>query len=486
MNRRSAIPASWILCLIVILIACWLRWSTLTFESIWADEAFSIELVSHGWLDVVRGTAADQHPPLYYLVLKLWTTGGLSVFQFRYLSAAFSILEVTLVAAWGRKVLGLQAGLVAGLLLALSPLHTQWAQSVRMYSFVSLLCTLSCILLYRNILGRGGLLACAVVNVLAIYTHNVAIFLVGVQLVLVSLFSARHKNWGLAKNWMRTNLLLGLLYVPWLFVLFRQATQNTMTWAGPLPPQALVRIFAPLTPENVSTEGAIASIVWLGCCALLALYGIWRARAKREPVLFLFTWFFGAFFGMFLVSQFVQFFVSKLLIWLLSPLFLLVGHGLQRLPSRWAKIAACGILFGLLVSALFAQQSRLDDQDCRGVAHLLDQETSAADIVLFNAGATSMCVDVYGDMEYAFLTYPVNYSVLESGFRADQVTAEFADETVSSMQQEYQGIWLVEFWPHWFDPGGYFEDRIQTSAIVEQEWQFRGLRVRYFRFRGTE
>jgi uncharacterized membrane protein len=132
----------WVVCLVVVGTACYIRWSTLTLESVWADEAFSIGLASQSWLDVVRGTAVDQHPPLYYFLLKLWTALGWSDFQLRYLSTVFSILEVALVVAWGRKVLGLQAALVAGLFLALAPLHVQWAQSVRMYSFVSLLCTM--------------------------------------------------------------------------------------------------------------------------------------------------------------------------------------------------------------------------------------------------------------------------------------------------------------------------------------------------------
>jgi len=473
--------------LVVVGTACYIRWSTLTLESIWADEAFSIGLVSQSWLDVVRGTAVDQHPPLYYFLLKLWTVFGWSDFQLRYLSTAFSILEVTLVVAWGRKVLSLQAGLVAGLLLALAPLHVQWAQSVRMYSFVSLLCTLSCIFLYRFIRVRKGLVICALLNLLALYTHNVAIFLVGVQLVLVILFSARYRDWALAKKWLGIHLLVGLAYLPWLTVLYRQATENVMSWANVLTPGLLVVLMTGITSGNaVSRLGSAMSGVWLGCWTLLILYGAWRARAGREPSIYLLTWFFGGLASLFVVSQFVQFFVSKLLIWLLAPLFLLVGHGFQWLPGRWSKVLVAGVMIGPLTSALIVQQVSLDSQDCRGVAQLLGQEISSTDVVLFNAGSTSICVQAYEGRDYAFVTYPEGYSVLESGYHAAKVTPEFAQRMVVRLQEEYQGIWLVEFWPHWFDPGGYLEENIQRSAALEREWEFRGLRVRYFRFTAVQ
>jgi hypothetical protein len=317
--------------------------------------------------------------------------------------------------------------------------------------------------------------------------HNVAIFLVGVQLILIILFSARYRDWALAKKWLWIHLLVGLAYLPWLFVLYYQTTENVMSWANALTPGLLVVLMTGITSGNaVSRLGLAMSGVWLGCWTLLILYGAWRVRSGREPSIYLLTWFFGGLASLFLASQFVQFFVSKLLIWLLAPLFLLVGNGFQWLPGRWSKILVAGVMIGPITSALFVQQVSLDGQDCRGVAHLLDQEVSSSDVVSFNAGSTSICVQVYDDLDYTFVTYPEGYSVLESGYHAAKVTPEFAQRTIVSLQEEYQGIWLVEFWPHWFDPGGYLEESIQRSAALEQEWEFRGLRVRYFRFTSVQ
>ena len=37
----------------------------------WADECYSIGLVKMGFIDMIRETGADVHPPLYYMILKL-------------------------------------------------------------------------------------------------------------------------------------------------------------------------------------------------------------------------------------------------------------------------------------------------------------------------------------------------------------------------------------------------------------------------------
>lgn len=41
-------------------------------DTIWVDEAFSVELVKHSFVDIIKLDATDVHPPLYYLIYKLF------------------------------------------------------------------------------------------------------------------------------------------------------------------------------------------------------------------------------------------------------------------------------------------------------------------------------------------------------------------------------------------------------------------------------
>jgi predicted membrane-bound mannosyltransferase len=42
--------------------------------SIWFDEAFSAYLMRFDFFDIARYTANDVHPPMYYWLLKAWTS----------------------------------------------------------------------------------------------------------------------------------------------------------------------------------------------------------------------------------------------------------------------------------------------------------------------------------------------------------------------------------------------------------------------------
>ena len=42
-------------------------------NNIWTDEAFTIELLHSDFAGILKGTASDVHPPLYYLIAKCVT-----------------------------------------------------------------------------------------------------------------------------------------------------------------------------------------------------------------------------------------------------------------------------------------------------------------------------------------------------------------------------------------------------------------------------
>ena len=49
---------------------------------IWFDEAFSLQLAKLSVSDVIKYTASDVHPPLYYLILRAFVKGFFGVKRF--------------------------------------------------------------------------------------------------------------------------------------------------------------------------------------------------------------------------------------------------------------------------------------------------------------------------------------------------------------------------------------------------------------------
>jgi hypothetical protein len=135
----------------VILFAFGFRILGLTHHSVWWDEGISVWLARMPLLEGIRWTAGDVHPPLYYVILRLWyQVAGEGVFVMRYPSVLASVLTVALIARLGYQ---LQAdeqgrflpdvGLLAAGFLSISRFSIRWAQEVRMYALAAMWATAS-------------------------------------------------------------------------------------------------------------------------------------------------------------------------------------------------------------------------------------------------------------------------------------------------------------------------------------------------------
>ena len=110
-------------------------------SSFFIDEIFSYNVSAHSLADVHDGVLfGEVTPPLYYYLLYGWIriAGAHSEAVLR-LPSAFAGIAFVAATAWAGTVIGgRRAGLVAGVLAALSPLTLQYAQEVRSYIFAML------------------------------------------------------------------------------------------------------------------------------------------------------------------------------------------------------------------------------------------------------------------------------------------------------------------------------------------------------------
>jgi mannosyltransferase len=91
--------------------------------SFWHDEALTILLAQKPMADLVRITAAVVHPPLYFLLVKLFLLFGHNEFVVRLPSALGSVGAVILLYLIGRDLFDQQVGLVSAFIMAISPLQ---------------------------------------------------------------------------------------------------------------------------------------------------------------------------------------------------------------------------------------------------------------------------------------------------------------------------------------------------------------------------
>ncbi len=120
----------------ILLLGLILRVIGLESRSVQYDDTFSIFLSARSLPEILRGTAADTMPPLYYFLLHFWMLLGQSAWFIRLLSVILSLTAVfllyRLVACWfGRAAAGW-----AAFLAAISPLLIYHGQDVRMYALL--------------------------------------------------------------------------------------------------------------------------------------------------------------------------------------------------------------------------------------------------------------------------------------------------------------------------------------------------------------
>ena len=150
----------------------------LTSASLWADEIFSLEAARLDWTGLFTVIIDDiVHPPLFYMLLKLWIQiGGEDLLWLRLFPAVASIAAIVPLLFLSRN-LKLRRGEVAVVLVLLTfnGYLIDHAQNLRMYSLLMFLslCSLWAFVRFTNSANTGWKSALALFagNLLLVFTH---------------------------------------------------------------------------------------------------------------------------------------------------------------------------------------------------------------------------------------------------------------------------------------------------------------------------
>src|SRR3954467_15380 len=128
--------ASLIVLSVVLLIYVAFRCWRLTSYGLWFDETFSLQAAQTSWGAMMNFIAADiVHPPLFYVLLKIWIAiGGASLLWLKLFSLLISIATVLPLILLCRELQLTPAETnVAVFLVAVNAFLIHYAQEVRMY-----------------------------------------------------------------------------------------------------------------------------------------------------------------------------------------------------------------------------------------------------------------------------------------------------------------------------------------------------------------
>lgn len=238
----SAISGWWLLP--IMFLGLFLRFYDNLKISLWHDEAFSaLYIRDYPWKEMMTRIGLDVHPPLYYILLKLWSyVLGTSLLSLRGFSILFGVLTIwagylLVNKAFGNKRLAI----ITAFLIAINPFQIEYATEARMYTLGTFLVLISSYFLLKALESKKwrDWIIYAILAAAAIYTHYYLIFSVAAQgfYVIYWLFKNKQINKNLLTNQtgkvVVAYMVSFIIFLPWLKqFLIQKGRVDAQYWIG--------------------------------------------------------------------------------------------------------------------------------------------------------------------------------------------------------------------------------------------------------------
>ena len=260
-NKETTLSQKWMIgCYVLILAGFLIELISCFGKGIWVDEAFTLGLIKHPYNEVISLTAADVHPPLYYILLKIWVDAwnlflpaGTTITVAKIFSMLPGIILAVLSITKIRKIFGDYVAATWILAtLSMSYLISNGVE-IRMYSWALLFVSLSLIEMYEILHNNNThhWIIFVLSSLSAAYTHYYACIAVSILYIGMFLWFLIKKHSGI-KNWIIASLLTVMGYLPWLFVFLKQAkTVSGNYWINEIGTRTIVSYTSYLFDNNI-------------------------------------------------------------------------------------------------------------------------------------------------------------------------------------------------------------------------------------------
>lgn len=284
--------------LLISILGFFLRLYHLGKPSLWLDELLTIHWIKIPLAQMLKSIPHSPFPPLYYILMEPWVNiFGYSEFSLRFPSLVFSTLSIIFIFQLSKEFFNEKVGLFSALLLSISPYSIYYAQEAKMYSMLWCLGILSFLFFHRYIKDNRirSLLPYVIFTVASIYTLYVGfIFIIVQNILFFPLFKIKK-----AKRWLLGQLMIFLLYLPWIGRFLYHARHGTgIGWIGKVDNwfHLLGTIIARTTVGLVGGTGRLIELTIYCFLIISAILNLTNTKRKKYTISFtrndyiLFTW----------------------------------------------------------------------------------------------------------------------------------------------------------------------------------------------------
>lgn len=190
--------------------------------NIWFDEAYSVSIANHSFVEIWQISSHDVHPILYYWILHILNLiFGANLIVYR----LFSVLCIILLGVLGythiRKDFGNRVGMIFSYLSFFLPAVCIYAVELRMYSLAMYLAAILGIYAYRIVtkeFSKKNWIIFAISSLCLAYTHYYGLMAAGIINVVVFVYILAKKKDD--KRYIRSFIIQAvieiILYLPWI------------------------------------------------------------------------------------------------------------------------------------------------------------------------------------------------------------------------------------------------------------------------------
>ena len=387
-------PARWATPAVVFVGALAARLWGLGSKPFWLDELTTSQRASLPLPALVHDSLRYHHLPAYFALVS--PLSGAADFGWRVPSALLGALACALTAAAAIRLGGRHAGLLAGTLVALSPLQVQYGQEARSYALL-----LTCIA--TSLLGFARLAQDATLSDRKGWTLALAGTFGATNTLSVGLFWPFAASLGLLAATRRLRAwriwTIGLVAVaaatlPWFAAMYRLnfgAMTDGLDWVPSLSLEEVkasiasvylfqvvslvsFRVFPAPVPGLATTLGGLVLAAMLGGA-------VWTRRREPEAGRMLAGMAIAFPAALLAVSVVRPLFIPRYLLWGALPAFILAGLGVNLLPVR-ARLPAVGAV-ALLLAVNLAGYYRAETKPRWDLAsRMLGDRSGPSDVVL--------------------------------------------------------------------------------------------------------
>ena len=441
----------------------------LSHESIWHDEAFTINIAEKPITGIISASYYDNNPPLDYIIFHFWIKiFGDSESSTRFLSVIFGVLSIYLIYRVGELLFNKEVGILSSFILSISLYSIKYSQEVRSYSLLVLLILLSNYYFIKTLKGKDSknfniknknVIGYIIFATAAIYVHIFGLFYIIFQNIYYLFVSKKN-----IRTWISAQFAILVLLSPWIPGMVGQVTgyANTNTLIISRPGIGdIYNVFKLFSGSDVSLAIFLVIII----VGLVIFSKKEKLMSYKYEKVFVLMWLFVPIVLGFIISQiYTPIFSDRYFIASLPALILLASYALFNLQKPILVSALLMSIVVVNIPSMSDYYQNVHKEQWRDVAKYIDNNSKEGDAILLYPG--------YG-------TYGFNYY-----YKGGNVYTINGSYEIKSQITRNSGVWLVgsEWWnPYTKEGMKQIERELSKTYIRDSYIEFIDINVGYYK-----